>query len=1184
MEKLKSRTLTFFMLLFAIIASVFAVTLLGERKASADVIDENLIMGNGAYVRLTDEETGNGLRFVTGMTASAYEALMDNVGIGKTYKDVSFGILIAPADYLKHYDLTVENVFGVGAKYDWADENGVYTGGNGVDCSKVRIINRTTPALYQNAIFGDGYYFACSIIDMADANINRAFVGKGYVRYVDGEDNITYKMANFSGGDIANNTRTMLQVALAAIDSGDYSAEEESAINSLYINKVNFTVTATNCTTNTSSGTYGTTITLSGTPAADCTLKYIVNGERIGGNSFTLTENTTVTAINVSNTALAFAENSDINNNGGLVNGLYVLENIGLKTAGSLADWATLSGNGTVLYNGSEITEKMQVTQSDLGAKTIYFTNVTGTLGATAGDIFTVKAGYEIVVGGIYYITEQDYNFFFPGKGDSNAMLRWRYFEKKENISLSCNGGNASTVFFQASADINSNINTTLEGLSNEDVHLIVRGGAYNSGTGLDNAMDMRMSGEDARKFYFKDCSSAFAVGEFICFEKGFAIINSDSHTLLVTDKDYTFTYMGSGIRWVSDVQTLTLSVAPRAAVPYSNSKRVYLSYNIPTNDTQVQLSPSNAIFADKVKVNGTYVTSNSVAQLYKVYAGAMSVQNIGTELNAGESIVFESGFTVSHTVNGVKTAFVLPNDVTFTYLGGNSDSSWAKEETISLSLASPKTNKNTLYITSSKNFGTTLVPDQGLGTNNIATSVLKDGETFSGKTLAHGWEQKVFYLTGLSATAGTIITLTDDFYFVRERVKYNLDKQYVFNYDGTNWSVTAIANSVLSRSEGIRLGVFSSPKNTQADYNTCADAGFNFVLIDQNYANIGTADYEQILSYCNNAGMYSVIMTMGKNDKTFYADKAGYVGKFFYDEPAAGDFETIASYIMSFEALNPNGLFLNNLLPRYSASFASDAEYETYLSSYVSTVLDELLGEKILMVDFYPLIKSGDVNDVLNTYLYNLEKTAQIAKNTDIEVNYFVQTTGSEGFRDLESVADVLFQYYTGLAYGVKGFWAFTYNKQSGAYFEGHTALVNSDGVPTAAYDYVKSANANIKYISELFVGFDYVGTKAILGADNASNSCFNRLSKNLETVSGISEISASKDTLVGEFDKDGRAAYMVTNFSEPSAGATDTVTLTFTSSVTVDVYQDGHNIEWTGTSLELTLAAGEGAFVVVK
>ena len=145
-------------------------------------------------------------------------------------------------------------------------------------------------------------------------------------------------------------------------------------------------------------------------------------------------------------------------------------------------------------------------------------------------------------------------------------------------------------------------------------------------------------------------------------------------------------------------------------------------------------------------------------------------------------------------------------------------------------------------------------------------------------------------------------------------------------------------------------------------------------------------------------------------------------------------------------------------------------------------------------------------------------------------------------------------------------------------------TQMLDADGNPTAVYNYVKSANANINYISELFVGYDYVGTKAVLGTGHASNACFNKLSNNLASVTGISTITASQDTLVGEFVKDSKAGYMVTNFSEPSAALTDTVTLTFASSVTVDIYQNGTTTEWTGTSLELTLAAGEGAFVTVK
>lgn len=1166
----------FAILILAIFAIVAFALSYSVNSVKANDTDEYLTMNDGAYVRLTKEETGNGLRFVMGMTAGDYETLMENVGSGKTYKDVSFGMLIAPADYLTHYDLTVENVFGENAKYDWANDNGVYSGKNGVDGSKVRIINKATSDLYPNAVFGDGYYYACSIVDIADANITREFVGKGYVKYVDGDDNITYKTASFSGDDIANNTRTMLSIALAAIESGEYDEDEITALTNLYVNKATFTVMATGCTASVASAVYGTTVTLSGTPETDCTLKYIVNGERIEGNSFTLTENTTVTAINVYNTALTLSQSATPGN---IANGVYADENIGLKAKGSLINWAYLTGNGTVLFNGEEIEERIQVTESAVGAKTIYMTNTADSLGARPGDSYVVKAGYDIVIDGIHYITAQDYNFFSVGANSSGDNLSWRTYNEEIPITLSLgDGGNGNQIVFNVASyfPTDTNAEGSFVGWAGEEDYVCIKGVyKYQTKATYANTAQLNYAG---KYFYFNSIGAS--AGDTVYIKKGFAILHKGDRNVYRTTEDYTFTYSGTSTEgWFYEERDLTLTVAGNPSGGQQNNYyRLFLTTNVPF--TGAVEGTNTAYHKAKVTVKGTPLNeiNNDNLKLWTAHAYEYEMcivdattKNLGGGFSANggaaeDAIVIKAGFRIVY--KGI--AYVLREDKHIDYMGNNC---WS--ETLNFHLHEEnKGVKKQLYLLNSPAFSGTAW--ETITTENIGTKVLVDGETKAGITLGFA-ARGCLYFDNINAAEGTVVTILKGFRFDRNRVSYVTDKDYMFLYSGGQWNVVELED----RTEGIRLGVFSSPKNTQSAYNTCADAGFNYVLIDQNYADIGTADYKQILVYCDNAGMYAIPMTLGTNDKTFYADVAGYEGKFFYDEPSSSSFATIASYISAFEALNPNGLFLNNLLPRYSAQFASDSEYEAYLAAYVSTVLNNLTGEKILMVDYYPLINSG----VQNTYLYNLEKTAQLTKNTDIEVNYFVQATGiGNNLRDVTSAADILFQYYTGLAYGVKGFWAFTYSAQSGEDFAGHTQMLDADGNPTAVYNYVKSANENVAYISDIFVGYDYVGTKAVLGTGHVSNSCFNKLSNNLASVTGISTITASQDTLIGEFVKDSKAGYMVTNFSEPSAAATDTVTLTFASSVTVDIYQNGTTTEWTGTSLELTLAAGEGAFVTVK
>lgn len=415
---------------------------------------------------------------------------------------------------------------------------------------------------------------------------------------------------------------------------------------------------------------------------------------------------------------------------------------------------------------------------------------------------------------------------------------------------------------------------------------------------------------------------------------------------------------------------------------------------------------------------------------------------------------------------------------------------------------------------------------------------------------------------------------------------------------------------------EEMELGIFSSPAPTLEAYQECADAGFTYVLIDQNNGEFDSTAYRKTLQYCDEAGMKSIPMKLNVEADTFnstdYSQVPGFGGKFYWDEPALSDMSTIAGWAEIFEQQNgTEKLFYNNLHPCYASSSVIGNDYGVYLNTYIDTVLSKVNGKKLLSVDFYPLQRTTEkkfswsdwkyvyntYNSIHTDYLYNLEATAQAALGKDVDVSYFVQTHGHGTTdtvkRDLTSVADMRFQYNTAMAYGVKSFAAFTYPSQSGTEFENYQGLVkntynSSTGwttEKTPVYGYVKQANEELKAWDEVYLSFDYVGTKALLGSSSTSNACFKKLTQNKETITGLTSVTATQDTLIGEFDKDGVTAYMISNFTEPSDQLSDTVELELTEATRVQVYINGvkeTKIVPKG-KLTITLGAGEAAFVVL-
>lgn len=213
-----------------------------SNEASKKTVEQvSFEMIEGAGIRLKDD--GNGLRFGVKAKASDYTALMSNVGVGNgyAYKDIKFGMLIAPAYYENYYVLNEDNVFGIEAKYDWA-VGGKYDGQNGQNGSKVRIINLQASEMSVDTTKNVATYYG-SIVDLKNGvndevnNLDLEFKGVGYLQYTLQNGEVDYLF--LEGND---NVRSMVYVAQKAIAGENpeivLSDAQKQKLNEYYISHV----------------------------------------------------------------------------------------------------------------------------------------------------------------------------------------------------------------------------------------------------------------------------------------------------------------------------------------------------------------------------------------------------------------------------------------------------------------------------------------------------------------------------------------------------------------------------------------------------------------------------------------------------------------------------------------------------------------------------------------------------------------------------------------------------------------------------------------------------------------------------------------------------------------------------------------------------------------------------------
>lgn len=305
-----------------------------------------------------------------------------------------------------------------------------------------------------------------------------------------------------------------------------------------------------------------------------------------------------------------------------------------------------------------------------------------------------------------------------------------------------------------------------------------------------------------------------------------------------------------------------------------------------------------------------------------------------------------------------------------------------------------------------------------------------------------------------------------------------------------------------------------------------------------------------------------------------------GLTGFIYKDEPAYDEIDALGSLARNHVQYYEDRLFFVNLYPTYAESgIFGPHTYEEYVAHFCETVFGVIGQDRMISVDFYPLYADGRIRE---DWLACYEVIAKYARQYGARFHFYVANTQHGPYRALD--ADNLhYMVNVAMTYGGNALGYFTYQNYEDDWGHG---LVEEDGVtPTDTYAYAQQVNTELLAWDHVFLDFSWESTMVLEGEGGGTNACFSGLQYAAESIDVLQSASASEDTLIGRFTgKDGEAALMVTNFSDPEDGRTDTVSLSFAGAERAVVYIDGVRqvCDAENGALTLSPAPGRAAFVI--
>lgn len=320
-------------------------------------------------------------------------------------------------------------------------------------------------------------------------------------------------------------------------------------------------------------------------------------------------------------------------------------------------------------------------------------------------------------------------------------------------------------------------------------------------------------------------------------------------------------------------------------------------------------------------------------------------------------------------------------------------------------------------------------------------------------------------------------------------------------------------------------------------------------------------------------------------------------------DEPSIKSLTAVTKVRQYLDTLMPNMLTFTSNHPMYCGDnkLLTNDTSKNLVDAYTEYVDNYSNAYGTFAYDSYPLLYTKVNNyywsttpDLEDTWFQNLEIVAQSAKAKGYDPGITIQSTAYKPMsgnrillhkRPITSKADVGFQMYTALAYGMKSVNYYVYWAQENSSLYSAMIDYKSDGtiVKTAAYDAVREVNWEIKQFDHVLLGFDWQGTKIVKGS-SSTDAIKNATSYSDERILSA---SSNRDAVIGcmkdEFGHDG---YMLVNATDPGNNQSATLTVTFDNATKATAYIKGvaRKIVLNGGSYTFELEPGEGVFVVLE
>lgn len=360
---------------------------------------------------------------------------------------------------------------------------------------------------------------------------------------------------------------------------------------------------------------------------------------------------------------------------------------------------------------------------------------------------------------------------------------------------------------------------------------------------------------------------------------------------------------------------------------------------------------------------------------------------------------------------------------------------------------------------------------------------------------------------------------------------------------------------------------------------------------------NTASPQVEQALDWCAQNGISYLVACGGADNivndsivkstlmRVKYHDAFGGVMQF--DEPGRTMFENLAMSKTKLDALMPaetvGALWHCNLFPLGATERqlyhrvdgkplpenVPSYTFEQYVSDYM-----EICKPQVLSYDNYPL--RGAFPKLSNTYFTNMSIMRRYAKQANVPFWVYVQACKFSANTRIPNEAEVKWLVNTSLSYGAKGIQYFTGvlpNNNASESFEG--GLFDRNGNKTEVYEHAKKANAQVAAVDEILMCSHSEGVMQIGTLPNKETLP----ESDLLSSYGVLESAQGNHSLIGCFDYNEKAAYYVTNNSLDGG---EELTLNFNKSVSGYIVQGTKKTAFSGNSLKLDMAAGDGVLVV--